>query len=54
MMTPQHDAQPFLTTRWTRVCLAKEESDDGLSRTCVKLIMSRRWRFCAASCVMRR
>ena len=22
-------AQPFLTTRWTHVCLAKEASDDG-------------------------
>jgi DNA-directed RNA polymerase specialized sigma24 family protein len=24
-----HDAASFLTTRWTRVCLAKEASDDG-------------------------
>jgi DNA-directed RNA polymerase specialized sigma24 family protein len=24
-----HDAESFLTTRWTRVCLAKEASEDG-------------------------
>jgi RNA polymerase sigma factor (sigma-70 family) len=29
MMTTSHDAQPFLTTRWTRVRQAKESSDDG-------------------------
>lgn len=27
--TPNRHAAPFLTTRWTRVCLAKAESDDG-------------------------
>jgi DNA-directed RNA polymerase specialized sigma24 family protein len=27
--TPQCDAAPFLTTRWTRVCLAKADSADG-------------------------
>ncbi|MCB1208552.1 MAG: sigma-70 family RNA polymerase sigma factor [Verrucomicrobiales bacterium] len=26
---PLFDAAPFLTTRWTRVCLAKADSDDG-------------------------
>ena len=28
-MTGSHGSQPFLTTRWTRVCLAKEASEDG-------------------------
>jgi len=28
-MTGSHGSQPFLTTRWTRVCLAKETSADG-------------------------
>jgi RNA polymerase sigma-70 factor (ECF subfamily) len=28
-MSGSHDTQPFLTTRWTRVCLAKETSEDG-------------------------
>jgi RNA polymerase sigma factor (sigma-70 family) len=27
--SPPPEAQDFLTTRWTRVCLAKEASDDG-------------------------
>src|SRR6185436_1038012 len=29
MTTTPRDAQLFLTTRWTRVCLAKEASDEG-------------------------
>src|SRR6187455_227281 len=29
MRTSSHDAQSFLTTRWTRVRQAKEASDDG-------------------------
>ena len=26
---PIHSAAPFYTTRWTRVCLAKADSEDG-------------------------
>ena len=29
MKDPSSPAAPFLTTRWTRVCLAKEDSEDG-------------------------
>jgi RNA polymerase sigma-70 factor (ECF subfamily) len=52
MTTPPQDAQPFLTTRWTRVCLAKEASDAGrraLAELCASYyepVVA----FCAANC----